>query len=197
MTAIDPSFLTKGGDWGVDRLVPDIVRAALAGEQVRVRSPDAIRPWQHVLNPLSGYLVLAQALADDPGNATAWNFGPDEHDARPVRWLVERIAGLWPEGLDWGVDEDPHPPEAHYLKLDSSRATDPLRQADDALEVAHPQLAPAAAPRLEYPWEHVDGHTRRSRSSGRSRASSSGIARCASRPTCVLSRCASSRPFNR
>jgi CDP-glucose 4,6-dehydratase len=111
-----------GGDWGIDRLVPDIVRAALAGEPVRVRSPAAIRPWQHVLNPLSGYLVLAQALVDDAANATAWNFGPDERDARPVSWLVERIAALWPEGLGWDADEDPHPPEAHYLKLDSSRA---------------------------------------------------------------------------
>jgi len=111
-----------GGDWGADRLVPDIVRAALAGEPVRVRSPGAIRPWQHVLNPLSGYLVLAQALTEDADHATAWNFGPDERDARPVRWLVERIAELWPEGLDWGIDGDPHPPEAHYLKLDSSRA---------------------------------------------------------------------------
>jgi CDP-glucose 4,6-dehydratase len=111
-----------GGDWGADRIVPDILRAALAGEQLRVRSPGAIRPWQHVLNPLSGYLVLAQALSAEPANATAWNFGPDERDARPVSWLVERIAELWPGGVGWSVEEGEHPREANYLKLDSSRA---------------------------------------------------------------------------
>src|ERR1700730_3948287 len=73
-----------GGDWGADRLVPDIMRGALAGEPIRVRNPDAIRPWQHVLNPLSGYLILAQGLWHAPQLATAWNFGPADDDARPV-----------------------------------------------------------------------------------------------------------------
>ena len=77
-----------GGDWGADRLVPDIMRAALAGEPIRVRNPNSIRPWQHVLNPLSGYMVLAQALWDAPEHAAAWNFGPPDEDARPVGWLV-------------------------------------------------------------------------------------------------------------
>jgi len=111
-----------GGDWGADRLVPDIMRAALAGEVVRVRNPNSIRPWQHVLNPLSGYLVLAQALCESPEHATGWNFGPVDEDARPVGWMVERMAELWHEELRWALDEGPHPHEARYLKLDSSRA---------------------------------------------------------------------------
>jgi CDP-glucose 4,6-dehydratase len=111
-----------GGDWGEDRLVPDIMRAALAGEQVRVRNPSSIRPWQHVLNPLSGYLVLAQALWDAPEAAEAWNFGPSDEDARPVGWIVRRIAAQWPQDLRWVQDDGPHPHEARYLKLDSSKA---------------------------------------------------------------------------
>jgi CDP-glucose 4,6-dehydratase len=111
-----------GGDWGEDRLVPDIMRAALAGEQVRVRNPSSIRPWQHVLNPLSGYLVLAQALWDAPEHAEGWNFGPTDEDARPVGWIVQRIAALWPQELRWVQDDGPHPHEARYLKLDSSKA---------------------------------------------------------------------------
>jgi CDP-glucose 4,6-dehydratase len=111
-----------GGDWGEDRLVPDIMRAALAGEAVRVRNPNSIRPWQHVLNPLSGYLVLAQALCESPDFATGWNFGPPDDDARPVGWIVERMAELWPEELRSVLDDGPHPHEARYLKLDSSRA---------------------------------------------------------------------------
>ncbi|HUC00689.1 MAG TPA: CDP-glucose 4,6-dehydratase [Solirubrobacterales bacterium] len=111
-----------GGDWGEDRLVPDMMRAALAGETVRVRNPNAIRPWQHVVNPLSGYLALAEAIWDSPEQASGWNFGPPEEEARPVGWLVERLAELWPGQLEWSVDDGPHPHEAHYLKLDSSLA---------------------------------------------------------------------------
>ena len=102
--------------------MPDIMRAALAGEQVRVRNPNSIRPWQHVLNPLSGYLVLAQALWEAPELAAGWNFGPVEEDARPVGWIVQRIAARWPEDLRWEQDDGPHPHEARYLKLDSSKA---------------------------------------------------------------------------
>lgn len=111
-----------GGDWGEDRLVPDVMRAALAGETVRVRNPNSVRPWQHVVNPLSGYLVLAQALWEAPAHAGAWNFGPAEDEARPVGWLIERLAELWPERVRWTLDSGPHPHEAHYLKLDSSLA---------------------------------------------------------------------------
>jgi CDP-glucose 4,6-dehydratase len=111
-----------GGDWGEDRLVPDIMRAALAGSPIEIRNPEAIRPWQHVLNPLSGYLVLAQALWDSPSHATAFNFGPSEEDVRPVRFILDRLNERWPEPLDWRIDSGPHPHEARYLKLDSSRA---------------------------------------------------------------------------
>jgi CDP-glucose 4,6-dehydratase len=111
-----------GGDWGEDRLVPDIMRAALGEQEVRVRNPNSVRPWQHVLSPLSGYLVLAQALWDSPEDADGWNFGPAEEDARTVGWVLERLAELWPAELSWSLDEGPHPHEARYLKLDSSRA---------------------------------------------------------------------------
>jgi CDP-glucose 4,6-dehydratase len=115
-----------GGDWGEDRLVPDIVRAARAGDTLRLRNPGAVRPWQHVLNPLSGYLVLAQALYGSPEHATAWNFGPDERNGQTVGWIVERFSQLWPGGVRWTQDEGPRPHEAHYLKLDSSRARERL-----------------------------------------------------------------------
>jgi CDP-glucose 4,6-dehydratase len=114
-----------GGDWAEDRLIPDLMRAALEGRAVRVRSPDSIRPWQHVLNPLAGYLVLAQSLWSSADFAGAWNFGPGEEDAQPVGWIVRRMAELWPQELAW-VEEArqilPRPHEARYLKLDSSRA---------------------------------------------------------------------------
>ena len=105
-----------GGDWAADRLVPDLMRAAEAGEPVRLRHPDAIRPWQHVLNPLSGYLLLAERAHAEPACAAGWNFGPPDDDARPVRWIAERL------GVAWEADPGPHPPEARALKLDSSRA---------------------------------------------------------------------------
>jgi len=111
-----------GGDWGADRLIPDVMRAAVAGAPVEIRNPGATRPWQHVLNPLSGYLVLAQALHQDPAAATAWNFGPADGEARPVGWIVERLDELWPGGLRWEHEAGEHPHEARYLKVDSSRA---------------------------------------------------------------------------
>lgn len=111
-----------GGDWGEDRLVPDIVRGALAGETLRLRNPGAVRPWQHVLCPLSGYLLLAQALCDSPEYACAWNFGPDAKDARTVEWVVERMSELWPSRVRWERHEGRQPPETRYLRLDSSLA---------------------------------------------------------------------------
>ncbi|MCW2959127.1 MAG: rfbG [Solirubrobacterales bacterium] len=120
-----------GGDWGQERLVPDILRAADAGTAVPIRNPEAVRPWQHVLNPLSGYLVVAQALLSaDTGvrdaAAAGWNFGPAQDDARPVRWIADRLTQLWPQDLTWDVDPGPHPHEAHFLSLDSSRARERL-----------------------------------------------------------------------
>ena len=111
-----------GGDWSEDRLVPDLMRAVLAGVPLHVRNPTAMRPWQHVLNPLSGYLVLAQALWERPELAGGWNFGPAGADAQTVGWIVERIAELWPRPLRWEHSAGPHPHEAHFLQLDSSRA---------------------------------------------------------------------------
>lgn len=115
-----------GGDWGEDRLIPDIVRAAVEGETLRLRNPHAVRPWQHVLSPLSGYLVLAQALCESPDYASAWNFGPGDSDARTVEWVVRRVSELWPGGLRWAAADGPHPHEAHLLTLDSSRARERL-----------------------------------------------------------------------
>jgi CDP-glucose 4,6-dehydratase len=117
-----------GGDWGEDRLIGDIVRAVGAGETVKVRNPDAVRPWQHVLNPLSGYLLLAQELGGSSSAAQAmqaaeaWNFGPREGDARTVGWIVERLAELWGSALRWELDGAENPPEAGYLALDSGKA---------------------------------------------------------------------------
>jgi CDP-glucose 4,6-dehydratase len=113
-----------GGDWGADRLVPDAMRAALAGGTVAVRHPEATRPWQHVLDPLRGYLILAQALCEQPEAAAAWNFGPA--DAAPVRRVLDRLSALWPGGLAWQTDAGPHPPEEPALRLDSARARERL-----------------------------------------------------------------------
>ncbi len=111
-----------GGDWAADRLVPDLFRALDANETLVVRSPYATRPWQHVLEPLSGYLTLAERLyADGEAFAEAWNFGPVEADARPVQWIVERLCESLP-GSSWRLDAAPQPHETHTLKLDSSKA---------------------------------------------------------------------------
>ncbi|MGB9081012.1 MAG: CDP-glucose 4,6-dehydratase [Desulfuromonadaceae bacterium] len=112
-----------GGDWALDRLVPDILRAILADEPVRIRNPHAIRPWQHVLEPLSGYLMLARKLFTDGVRfAEGWNFGPSDDDARSVEWIVKRMCDRWEEGARYEVDAGEHPHEAHYLKLDCSKA---------------------------------------------------------------------------
>jgi CDP-glucose 4,6-dehydratase len=111
-----------GGDWAADRLIPDILQAVANGDPVLIRNPLATRPWQHVLEPVSGYLVLCQALWADPTAAQAWNFGPRDEDARPVQWIVERMCARWGGGADWTRDESVQPHEANYLKLDISKA---------------------------------------------------------------------------
>jgi len=112
-----------GGDWAADRLIPDIMRAITDGRPVNIRSPHAIRPWQHVLEPLSGYLVLAQKLYEEGAAcAEGWNFGPNNEDAKPVQWIVEKLTTAWGEGASWALDGGDHPHEAHYLKLDCSKA---------------------------------------------------------------------------
>jgi CDP-glucose 4,6-dehydratase len=112
-----------GGDWGEDRLIPDLMRAAFEKRVAPIRNPEAVRPWQHVLEPLSGYLLLAEKLwKDGPRFSEGWNFGPREGDAKPVRWVVERCAELWGEGFAWEADTGTHPHEAQYLRLDCTRA---------------------------------------------------------------------------
>ena len=112
-----------GGDWAADRLIPDILAAFAAGAPARIRNPHAIRPWQHVLEPLRGYLTLAERLVHyGPACAEAWNFGPADEDAREVGWIVQEMARLWGPGAQWQVDAGDHPHEAHYLKLDISKA---------------------------------------------------------------------------
>lgn len=111
-----------GGDWADDRLIPDILRAFEKNQPVIVRNPTSTRPWQHVLEPLSGYLVLAQKLYEEPKNfAEAWNFGPFEDDAKPVDWILNRMVQQWPNS-SWSLDDNAHPHEAGYLKLDISKA---------------------------------------------------------------------------
>jgi CDP-glucose 4,6-dehydratase len=110
-----------GGDWAPDRLVPDAVRALTSGKTLMIRNATAIRPWQHVLEPLGGYLLLAQKLICKGSEfAGAWNFGPDPTNECSVGDIVERLARPW--GLSWAVDGGPRPHEAHYLRLDSSKA---------------------------------------------------------------------------
>ena len=111
-----------GGDWAANRLVPDCVRALDAGEVIRLRYPDAVRPWQHVLEPLAGYLMLAERLhTQGPPFAEAWNFGPPDEDTRSVRWVVEHLIRGWSGAARWEADPAPRPHEANYLKLDCSK----------------------------------------------------------------------------
>ncbi len=112
-----------GGDWALDRLVPDTLRAFERGESVSIRNPRAIRPWQHVLEPLSGYLTLIEHLwVQGEAFAEGWNFGPHDTDTRPVQWIVERLAAQWGGGVEWQLDAGDHVHEANYLKLDISKA---------------------------------------------------------------------------
>jgi len=112
-----------GGDWAKDRLVPDLLNGFASGTRPRIRFPGAIRPWQHVLEPLGGYMRLAEVLwAGDRSAAEGWNFGPDETDARPVGWIAARLAEFWGEGAGWDLTGEPQPHEAHFLKLDCAKA---------------------------------------------------------------------------
>ena len=113
-----------GGDRARDRLVPDLVAAAHAGHETSIRNPSAVRPWQHVLEPLTGYIQLAQKLAGAGGAcfADGWNFGPDEGAERTVADVADAVCRYWGHGARWTRDLDPQPHEAHFLKLDSSNA---------------------------------------------------------------------------
>jgi len=112
-----------GGDWAADRLIPDIIRAFSQNEMVNIRNPQAIRPWQHVLEPLNGYLLLAEKLYQyGDVYADAWNFGPNDEDAKTVEWIANKMVDLWGGGTSLEVDESDNVHEACYLKLDCSKA---------------------------------------------------------------------------
>ena len=112
-----------GGDWAQDRLIPDILSAFEQGRKVNIRNPHAIRPWQHVMEPLRGYLTLAEQLFEHgPIFGEGWNFGPNDEDAKPVSWIVEQMAAIWGADAQWQILFGEHSHEAHYLKLDISKA---------------------------------------------------------------------------
>ena len=116
-----------GGDWAKDRLFTDVMNGFLQGKAVEIRSPNAIRPWQHVLEPLSGYLALCEHMwREGPAFAEGWNFGPDRESAKPVSWIVEQIGTLLGDEFEWEVDKNPNPHEATYLYLDSTKAKEQL-----------------------------------------------------------------------
>jgi len=132
-----------GGDWAEDRLIPDAVKAIMAQRPVLIRNPQAIRPWQHVLEPLGAYLTLAERLWNDgPQFSEAWNFGPRDEDARPVSWVMDRLTGMWGDGARWEIEGGDHPHETSYLKLDISMARSllgwaPRLNIEQSLEWVH------------------------------------------------------------
>jgi CDP-glucose 4,6-dehydratase len=131
-----------GGDWATDRLIPDIFRALGDDRQIHIRNPHAIRPWQYVLEPLRGYLLIAQKLCERGAEfGEAWNFGPELSDAKPVEWIVSYLAQMWGEGAQWRIDDNrEHPHEAQLLRLDWSKAASrlgwsPALHLDQALQM--------------------------------------------------------------
>ena len=127
-----------GGDWSIDRLIPDFFRAIDKKKDLVIRSPNAIRPWQHVLEPLMGYLQLAEKLIKTEKFSQAWNFGPPNNDAKSVEYIVNKLTKSFPH-IGWSIDPSPQPHEAHYLTLDSSKSKNelgwkPKWNLDSALE---------------------------------------------------------------
>lgn len=117
-----------GGDWSEDRLLPDVFRSLIFGEKLEIRNPHSIRPWQHTLEPLSGYMRLAEKLhAGEKAFAESWNFGPSEEDSKPVGWILEEIKRVWNEPVNWEIAEGFQPHEARLLKLDSAKAKSELK----------------------------------------------------------------------
>ncbi|HET7883079.1 MAG TPA: CDP-glucose 4,6-dehydratase [Acetobacteraceae bacterium] len=123
MATVRAGNVIGGGDWAEDRLLPDCMRALADGRPIALRNPHAVRPWQHVLEPLCGYLMLAERLADDPAAFSgAWNFGPADQDAKPVAWIADRVVAQWGNGATWSVSCGNAPHEANVLKVDASKA---------------------------------------------------------------------------
>jgi CDP-glucose 4,6-dehydratase len=153
-----------GGDWAADRLVPDFVRSMAAGEAVAVRNPDSTRPWQHVLEPLAGYLTYGEALFAGQGAPGALNFGPDAADIRPVRQVVEGLVARWGDGAGWRHDQAEHVAEAGLLTLDAGRAAEtigwrPRLGLDEALDwtVAWYRAAAAGDDMRGFSLDHIAG----------------------------------------
>lgn len=141
-----------GGDWAQDRLIPDIISAFTKGAPVMIRNPHAVRPWQHVLEPLRGYLMLAEKLSEEGiSYAEGWNFGPNDEDARTVGWIVAEMARRWGGEAKWIIDADEHPHEASHLKLDISKARTKLNW--------HPTLSLSDSLDLIVDWskKYIDG----------------------------------------
>jgi CDP-glucose 4,6-dehydratase len=115
-----------GGDWATDRLIPDLIRSFMNNQKTEIRYPDAIRPWQHALEPLSGYLLLAERLTTTPSYSGAWNFGPDFSDAKPVAWVADELTQRWGNDASWVIEDKDHLKETHTLHLDSSKARNAL-----------------------------------------------------------------------
>lgn len=129
-----------GGDWGADRLIPDVMRATLEGRELLIRNPQVTRPWQHVLDPLCGYLMLAEKLYNFPERfSESWNFGPDESATYSVSTVLALLRELWGPSLSWRIDDRAHPYEAQCLRLDCTKAKrelgwEPRWNLDSALE---------------------------------------------------------------
>ncbi len=137
-----------GGDWAKDRLIPDILASISNRSPVVIRSPQAIRPWQHVLEPLNGYLQLAQKLYEGEGSfAESWNFGPNEEDSRSVQWIVEQFIQYWGSGASWRLDDAAHVHESNYLKLDCSKSKVQLDW--------HPRFSLAYTLKMIVIWHHA------------------------------------------
>ncbi|CAN1563607.1 WcaG Nucleoside-diphosphate-sugar epimerases [Burkholderiaceae bacterium] len=137
-----------GGDWAADRLIPDILRAFEQNQAVIIRNPNATRPWQHVLEPLSGYLTLAELLyTDGQAYAEGWNFGPHHDDARSVQWIVDHMVSSWGNGASWQLDGGENSHEANCLKLEISKAKARL--------CWQPRLALSAALEKITAWHHA------------------------------------------
>jgi len=155
-----------GGDWARDRLVPDIVRALLANEAVEIRNPGSVRPWQHVLEALGGYILIAERLMEgDRSVASAYNFGPAEDDTRPVSWIVDRMLQAWGSSIGWTKPQGEQPHEATQLRLDCSKARaelgwEPQLRLSQALEKIvewHRHVAGGGSAR-DISLEQIDGY---------------------------------------